>query len=54
LEGKFSLASNSVKFGNDPIYFSAKFHIVAKFWKKTLSQIQCLEKNRQNFKNHKK
>ncbi len=34
LERKISLASNSVKFGNDPIFFSAKFHIVAKFWKK--------------------
>ncbi len=30
LERKISLARNIVKFRNDPIHFSVKFHIVAK------------------------
>ncbi len=44
LERKINLVRNILKFGNDPIYYSAKFHIVVKNWKKKLSQIQSLEK----------
>jgi hypothetical protein len=36
LERKINLARNILKFGNYPIYFSAKFHIVVKNWKKNI------------------